>query len=149
VSRKILIVDDSEANRQYLSETVNSLGFSADYAADGQDAIQLATEHEYALILMDIFMPVLGGIDAARSIASFQELKGIAPTPIVAMTAGASESECLQAGMNGYLRKPTTADGLTQFLTDWFAEADQEVSGGFKCTVNNDELLDHEPLAVE
>ncbi len=149
MSRKILIVDDSEANRQYLSETVSALGFTADYAVDGQNAITLATENEYALILMDIFMPVLGGIEAARSIAAFQELKSIAPTPIVAMTAGATESECLEAGMNGYLRKPTTADELTQFLTDWFAEADTEVSGGFKCTVNTGELSDHEPLTVE
>jgi len=139
VSRRILIVDDSEANREFLKETVEGAGFLADYAEDGKSAIELATSKEYALILMDVFMPVLGGIEAARSITEFQELRGIAPTPIVAMTSGASESQCLEAGMNGYLRKPTTADELTQFLSEWFAAADTEISAGFKCTVNCEE----------
>lgn len=135
MSRRILIVDDSEANRNFLKETVEGLGFIVDCAADGQSAIELATGSEYALILMDIFMPVLDGREATRGITDWQALNRVAPTPVVAMTAGATESECLEAGMNGYLRKPTTAEELTQFLNDWFAEADTEVSGGFKCTI--------------
>ena len=139
MSRHILVVDDSEANRQFLKKTVEAAGFLADCAEDGREAIELAKVNEYALILMDVFMPNVGGIEAARSITIFQESRGIAPTPIVAMTAGASESQCLEAGMNGYLRKPTTADELSQFLTDWFEKADTEVSGGFKCTVSCEE----------
>jgi CheY-like chemotaxis protein len=140
VSRRILIVDDSESNRNFLKETVEEMGFIADCAPDGLSAVELATRSEYALILMDIFMPVLDGKGATRNIADWQALHRIAPTPIVAMTAGATEQECLQAGMNGYLRKPTTADELIQFLNDWFAKADTEVSGGFKCTIDEVEV---------
>jgi two-component system sensor histidine kinase/response regulator len=92
-----------------------------DPAADGVEAVEKARENVYDLILMDVQMPRLDGLGATRAIRALPEHQH---TPIVAITASAfveDRKRCLEAGMNGYLRKPVTRAALAAELGNWLA----------------------------
>ncbi|MPN44111.1 Signal transduction histidine-protein kinase BarA [bioreactor metagenome] len=93
-----------------------------DIAVDGSQAVDLARQHSYALILMDMQMPCLNGIDATRAIRA---LPAHADTPILAMTANAFAEDrqaCLDAGMNDHLGKPVAPDHLYETLLRWLSK---------------------------
>ena len=88
-------------------------------AADGLQAIELATQNAYALILMDMQMPHLNGVQSTLAIRA---LPGYASTPILAMTANAFDENrlvCLDAGMNDHIAKPVDPDKLYETLLAW------------------------------
>jgi CheY-like chemotaxis protein len=90
-----------------------------DFAADGQQALAMAQANRYDLILMDIRMPNMDGLDATRAI---RQLPGYAATPILAMTASAFENDrraCLDAGMNDHVAKPVMPEQLFATLNFW------------------------------
>ena len=88
----VLIVDDDKAVQTMLYKVIRSNGLLADTASGGTDALRLATERHYDLILMDIRMPVLDGIEATRQIREMDG-KGGSDVPIVALTASAYEGD--------------------------------------------------------
>ena len=114
----ILVVEDNEMNRYLAERLLAGLGCDFDIALDGAQAVARAGEHRYDLILMDVQMPILDGLQAARAIRA-------APgpnreTPIVALTAHAFVEDverCLAAGMNGHLTKPLRRVELIATLT--------------------------------
>lgn len=111
----ILVVEDNPVNQKILATLLRKRGYEVDVANDGAQAVQCVAEKSYGLILMDLQMPVLDGLEAARLIRSFQ---GCAQPPIIAVTAYTLNGErerCLEAGMNGYLPKPVDS----QKLFDW------------------------------
>lgn len=112
---KVLIVDDNDLNREVIVEMVGEHGCSHDEAENGLEALSLVAENDYDLILMDIMMPVMDGVEATRKI---RELIGPDEPPrIVAVTAKEISShagELLSAGFNNYIKKPfTEADLMT------------------------------------
>jgi two-component system sensor histidine kinase/response regulator len=126
---RILLVEDNEINQLVACEMLRDVGFKVDVAHNGRLAVeQVRTQHErqrpYDIVLMDMQMPVMDGVTAARLIRehlSAQEL------PIVAMTANAMEADrrrCLQAGMNGFVTKPIKADELWLALLQWVKQRD-------------------------
>jgi CheY-like chemotaxis protein/HPt (histidine-containing phosphotransfer) domain-containing protein len=126
---RVLLVEDNEINQLVACEMLRSVGFVVDVAHDGRLAVELvhaacAHQRPYDLVLMDMQMPVMDGVTAARLIrqrVSAQEL------PIIAMTANAMESDrerCLQAGMNGYVTKPISPDELWQAILQWVQPRD-------------------------
>ena len=105
--RRILVVEDNKVNQQIALRFLKRLGQSADVAADGAEAVRMADDFIYDIILMDMQMPVMDGIQAASEIRN-----GTGPnvkTTIIAMTANASDDDrqaCYNAGMDGFESKP-------------------------------------------
>jgi CheY-like chemotaxis protein len=98
---------------------LEDVGLLVDLAADGAQAVALAEKNGYALILMDMQMPNLNGVDATKTIRA---LPGYAHTPILAMTANAFNEDrlaCINAGMNDHIAKPVDPDHLYETLLKW------------------------------
>ena len=116
---QVLIVDDNEINLIVARGLVEALGYEVRTACDGADAVAQCQRWAPRVVLMDIDMPVMNGIDATRRLRELQRVGKVPPFPIVAATAGgvlASAEECLQAGMDGYLPKPLQIVQLQQEL---------------------------------
>ncbi len=106
MSKKILIVEDTEDNRQILRDLLGMAGYTLFEARDGAEGVARAAEHRPDLILMDIQMPVMDGYEATRRIKANPELKAI---PIVAVTSYAlsgDEQKTRDAGCDAYIAKP-------------------------------------------
>jgi len=106
---RLLAAEDNPTNRQVLQAVMDSLGIDVDIVPDGQEAVEAWRTGGYDLILMDIQMPVMDGIAAAREIRSLEAKEGRRRIPIVALTANALThqiEEYLAAGMDGHVAKP-------------------------------------------
>ena len=103
---RVLIAEDTDSNFQYLNDLLVSLGYQVDRAHDGQEAIDLCHETSPDLILMDIDMPHMNGLDAIRLLRAENETANIPIIAVTAMAGIADERACLAAGANGYLAKP-------------------------------------------
>ncbi len=117
----VLIVDDCEDIRLMLRAMLEMRGYCVLEAEDGQAAIELARCAGPDLILMDLNMPVLGGLAATRCL---RELEGLRHTPIVAVSANPREpyyAEALAAGCNEYLAKPVNFSQLDHLLSRFLA----------------------------
>ena len=107
----VLLVEDNEINREIALELLGNFGLKSDTAENGLEALRRFEESQqgyYALILMDIQMPVMNGYEAARAIRSLTR-EDAKTVPIVAMTADAFVEDienAIAAGMNGHLSKP-------------------------------------------
>jgi signal transduction histidine kinase/AmiR/NasT family two-component response regulator len=106
---RLLAAEDNPTNQQVLAAVMESLGIDIDIVADGRQAVDAWKVGGYDLILMDIQMPVLDGIDAAREIRGIEAAEKRKRTPIVALTANAltyQVEEYMAAGMDGHVAKP-------------------------------------------
>ncbi|PKO88047.1 MAG: hypothetical protein CVU18_08690 [Betaproteobacteria bacterium HGW-Betaproteobacteria-12] len=115
---RLLLVEDDALNREVALDQLASHGLSADVAENGQIAVEMAQKTAYDLILMDMQMPVMDGLEATRRILA---LPG-RPPPIIAMTANAfadSRDACLAAGMVEHLSKPVDPQLLLRSLLRW------------------------------
>lgn len=109
-SLRVLVAEDNEMNRRLLVRLLEKEGHQVSVAVDGQEALTMAISEGFDLILMDIQMPVMSGIDACAALRS----RGIT-TPVLAITAHALpefRERCAAVGMNDYLAKPIHADEL-------------------------------------
>jgi len=122
---RLLAAEDNATNQQVLAAVMGSLGIEIDIVADGQLAVDAWRDGAYDLILMDIQMPVMDGIDAAKAIRAAERAEGRRRTPIVALTANALShqvQEYLAAGMDGHVPKPIEIaklyDAISRALND-------------------------------
>ena len=118
---RLLLVEDEPINQEVARFLLEDAGLCVDVAADGIQATDQAARHDYSLILMDMQMPLMDGLDATRKIRC---LPRHGRTPIVAMTANvfaADREHCLQAGMSDFLTKPVNPDALYEAVLKWLA----------------------------
>ena len=116
---RILLAEDNDINQQIACELLQDAGFAVEVAENGQIALDKVQQSDYDLVLMDMQMPVMDGIDATIAI---RRIPRLAALPIVAMTANAMAEDrqsCLDAGMNDFLTKPIDPDGLWHMLVEW------------------------------
>ncbi|MAC46072.1 MAG: hypothetical protein CMI12_04360 [Oceanospirillum sp.] len=121
----ILLVEDVLVNQMVVQGMLSQSGLSADWAQNGQEAVEKVKDNYYDLVLMDIQMPIMDGYQASQAIRLYQEENHLPATPIIALTAHAMKGDmerCYEAGMNDYLTKPISADKLISTINHWTKE---------------------------
>jgi len=124
---RLLVAEDLEINRELLSAIFRDSGYHLDLVADGAAAVQAMTDADYDLVLMDVSMPGMDGLEATRLIRAMPPPRG--QVPILALTAGNLPSEialCEEAGMNGAIGKPYDRSLLLQEVARVIANAPAE-----------------------
>lgn len=121
--RQVLVVDDSSINQFIARAQLEALGYEVSVASDGSEALKACLNLPPDMVLMDIDMPVMNGLEATQRIRGMQEAGALPPFPIVAATSAQSASakqDCLDSGMDGFLSKPmdlqTLADEIHRVL---------------------------------
>jgi PAS domain S-box-containing protein len=117
--QRVLLAEDNLINQEVARELLLAVGMKVDLANDGQEAVGLAAQRDYDLVLMDMQMPVMDGLDATRAMRAMPRH---ARTPILAMTANAFGDDrraCLAAGMDDHIAKPVDPELLYGMLCRW------------------------------
>ena len=120
---RILLVEDEPINREVASLLLGAVWPTLDVAEDGREAVDMATHTRYDLILMDMQMPKMDGLEATQAI---RQLPNGAMTPILAMTANAfveDKARCFAVGMNDFITKPIDPDLLFKTLLRWLSKS--------------------------
>jgi CheY-like chemotaxis protein len=119
---RILLAEDNITNQQVAVGILKKLGLRADAVANGAEAVKALETLPYDLVLMDVQMPEMNGIEASRHIRNPHSAVRNHRIPIIAMTAGAMQGDrekCLEAGMNDYVSKPISPQALAEALDRW------------------------------
>jgi PAS domain S-box-containing protein len=122
---KILLAEDSLVNQKVAINQLQSLGYQADVAANGQEALDLCSQIHYDIILMDCQMPILDGYSTSRKIRALETENNCLDSNkvvIIALTANALQEDrdrCIAAGMDDYLSKPVRKENLADIIARW------------------------------
>ncbi len=146
----VLLVEDNQINQELAKELLEARGIAVNVANNGAEAVEKIKTRTYDLVLMDMQMPVMDGLEATRVIRDMPHGKAI---PIIAMTANAFEEDrkrCRDAGMNDFVTKPVEPERLYQTLARWIPEggmastARLEVPQDAALSIGNRGLIDSE-----
>jgi len=139
---RILLAEDNITNQQVALAMLKKLGVKVDAVANGKEAIEVLQMIDYDLVLMDIQMPEVDGMEATRIIRDRQSNVRNHDIPIIAMTAHAMQGDrekCIRAGMNDYICKPVSAASLVEKLMQWLPIRDEKSASGTKPASLEDE----------
>ena len=123
ISRQILVVEDNPVNCIVIRRMLEKLGHAVDLVNDGDTAVRRVQERDYSLVLMDVHMPGIDGLQATQQIRNF--LTDRARVPVIALTASALTDDrqaCLAAGMDDHLSKPINIEALRAVIDYWTAD---------------------------
>ncbi len=122
---RLLLVDDNAINQKVALRLFQQMGYQADVAGNGIEAVDAVRRKTYDIVFMDVQMPEMDGLEATRQIRNWERARPAtlgAPLVIVAMTANAMQGDrekCLQSGMNDYLPKPVRPETLQTAMEQW------------------------------
>ncbi len=124
---RILVAEDERVNQKLITTILKKMGYQVDLAENGRVAFEMVLEKEYHMILMDMKMPVLDGVEATALIRS----QGFTEIPIMALTANAMTKDrqyCFDAGMNDFLTKPINTSTLMEKINYWVFQHQAELA---------------------
>lgn len=139
---RVLLVEDNEVNRKVAIRLLQKLGYETDVARDGVEAVEKTANHRYDVVLMDIHMPRMDGLEATRRIRERERFTG-KHQRIIAMTASAMKEDverCLAAGMDDYLSKPVKMEVLQGMLEKYENAFSAEPTG--QSPIDSDFLME-------
>jgi CheY-like chemotaxis protein len=116
---RVLVAEDEPINREVMFEILKDVGLEPDFAEDGEQALNMVAQYDYSLILMDMQMPVMDGLEATRRI---RQRNGDSAIPIIALTANVfpeDKARCIDAGMNDFITKPIDPDEIYERVLYW------------------------------
>ncbi len=118
----VLVAEDNVVNQMVITSMLEKIGCRTTIAANGREAVEAYRRGVFAVVLMDISMPEMDGIEATAHIRNIQDAGGGARTPVIGVTAHAlaeDRARCIAAGMDDYLPKPVKPDALLRMLEKW------------------------------
>ncbi len=128
-SARVLVAEDNPVNRQVALGTLKRFGIQADVAVNGEEVLNHLKDKDTDLVLMDVQMPIMDGLEACRAIRLGTEGIRNPEVIIVAMTANALKGDrelCLEAGMNDYVSKPLSLSALSRILTAYLSKTNEQ-----------------------
>ncbi len=128
---RVLLAEDTPINQALATRILEKRGHVTHCVANGVEAVEAATTQTFDLVLMDMQMPRMGGLEAASAIRRYEAQNDLKRLPIIALTANAMKGDrelCLQSGMDDYLSKPLRIPELVQKLAKWTKPVSESVS---------------------
>jgi len=125
----ILVAEDNEVNQMVIEQILDETGYSFKIVENGKLAVEFYTKQRPSIILMDVSMPVMNGVEATRAIRTFEEENDLDRTPIICVTAHAlkgDKEKYLEAGMDDYLPKPVSVNALKEKVETWVSDKAQQ-----------------------
>ena len=122
VKKKLLLVEDNDTNRLVAKSLLKKLGYDADVAFNGAEALEAMKRTNYDLVFMDIQMPVMNGLEATKRARKIDSGVLNPKIPIIAMTANTMKGDkesCLEAGMDDFIPKPVYPEAISEILRKW------------------------------
>ncbi len=126
----VLVAEDNEVNQLVFSQILSGLGLAYKIVGNGSLAVDAHRELHPSIVIMDVSMPVMNGLEATAGIRANDVLRGI-HTPVIGVTAHALKGDrerCMNAGMDDYLSKPVSPDKLGAMVTDWLTTVNKAVA---------------------
>ncbi len=123
---RLLVAEDSEINQQVIAQQLERLGYVADYASNGEQALALWQQREYPLLITDLHMPEFDGYSLARAIRRREPQLARRRTPIIALSANVifgEDAKCRAAGIDTFLTKPTSISALSRCIAEHLGTA--------------------------
>jgi CheY-like chemotaxis protein len=123
---RILLAEDDSINRLYITSLLKSRSCTVDHASDGIQALSMAGEQIYDLILMDVSMPGMDGTEATKQIRALELKNNTSPVPVIALTAHTGQEDidsCSDCGMDDFITKPFSESHFFEVLDSWLHKA--------------------------
>ena len=116
---RVLIVEDDPEINQLLSAYAQIAGFTADCALTGEDALSAVADHQYDLIILDVMLPDIDGMEIASRLRSNPVTSSVPIIVLTALTADATRRRALELGVQAFLNKPFDPDELIRVMKKW------------------------------
>jgi len=126
-----LVVEDNEISQKITINVLNKLGIKTSLASDGKEAFDLRRENDYSIILMDIEMPIMDGIEATSKILYYEGVNQFSHVPIIAMTADIDEhikEKYIKVGMDDYISKPIESEVIFDLIQKYCIDLPKEIA---------------------